>query len=349
MVKQFYDFYARMDERSDQMASGLLKTWNIFYNSGGWDDYPPQEYLHRATKAGLDTTTRNTSPVITSAVTVLIAKIMRGISDELGLSDREEYNDAITKYSKAVLDNAWNEETGYFSYVVHGADGKPEKFLKHPDGSDYNQGFDGIYPYIAGITDAHQDEMILSNIENGLMTPIGVGVVDTRASYYNSGGYWNGSVWMPHQWILWRSLFDRGECDLAFRIADTALKVWKRETDETYSSFEHFMSANGRGSGYHHFSGLSTPVLMFFESYYKPGTVTVGFDSTIISESWNEDKTTLSLSAEVNGKAPVILVCLAEGREYTFTVNGSTVPARKVASGAYEISVPTGKVELNIK
>ena len=346
MVKQFYDFYARMDERADQMPSRLLKTWNIFYNSGGWDDYPPQEYLHRATREGLDTTTRNTSPVITSAVTVLIAKIMRGISAELGLADVDEYNAVIAKYSKAVLDNAWNDETGYFSYVVHDESGKPKKFLKHPDGSDYNQGFDGIYPYIAGITDAHQDGKILANIENGLMTPIGVGVVDTRASYYNSGGYWNGSVWMPHQWILWRSLFDRGECELAFRIADTALKVWKRETDETYSCFENFMSANGRGSGYHHFSGLSTPVLMFFESYYKPGTVTVGFDSTVVSELWNEDKTNLILKARVGGKSPVILVCLSAEKNYTFTVNGKPTSAKQVTSGAYEIALPTGDVTI---
>jgi len=348
MVKQFFDFYAKMDERADQTGSGFLKTWGIFYNSGGWDDYPPQEYLHRATREGLDTTTANTTPIITTAITVLIAKIMRGIAEELGLPDLAEYDAVVAKYSAPILTHAWNEETGYFSYIVHGKDGKPERFLKHPDGSDYNQGFDGIYPYIAGITDSHQDERILANVKEGLMTPIGVGVVDTRASYYNPGGYWNGSVWMPHQWILWRSLFDRGECELAFEIADTALKVWKRETDESYSCFENFMSANGRGSGYHHFSGLSTPVLMFFESYYKPGTVTAGFGTTVGSVVWNADKTALTLKCRTNGRKPVVLVCLAAGKSYTFTVNGKQVTAKQVTGGAYEVSVPTGNVVLTI-
>ena len=348
MVKQFFDFYAKMDERADQTGSGLLKTWGIFYNSGGWDDYPPQEYLHRATREGLDTTTANTTPIITTAITVLIAKIMRGIAAELGLSDLAEYDAVVAKYSAPILEHAWNEDTGYFSYVVHGKDGRPERFLKHPDGSDYNQGFDGIYPYIAGITDSHQDERILANVMDGLMTPIGVGVVDTRASYYNPGGYWNGSVWMPHQWILWRSLFDRGECELAFRIADTALKVWKRETDESYSCFENFMSANGRGSGYHHFSGLSTPVLMFFESYYKPGTVTVGFGTTVKAEIWNSEKTALTLECRSIGKAPAALVCLAAGAEYSFSVNGVPAMARQVTEGAYEIGLPTGSSTLKI-
>ena len=108
------------------------------------------------------------------------------------------------------------------------------------------------------------------------------------------------------------------------------------------------MSANGRGSGYHHFSGLSTPVLMFFESYYKPGTVTSGFGTTVSKEAWNEEKTSLTLTAEVNGKAPVILVCLAAEREYTFEVNGESVNAKRVTSGAYELPVPCGKLTLKI-
>lgn len=349
MIRQFFDFYARMDERSDQLRSGLLKTWNIFYNSGGWDDYPPQEHLHRVAKNRWDgPSCQDTSPVITSAVTVLIAKILRGISSEMGMADGEEYDRVIAKYSAPILKYAWNPETGYFSYVTHNAAGEPVGFLKYKDGTDYNQGFDGIYPYIADMTDDEQDRRILSNIKEGLMTPIGVGVVDTRASYYRPDGYWNGSVWMPHQWILWRALLDRGEGELAFWIADTALKVWKREVDESYCCFEHFMSANGRGSGFHQFSGLSTPVLMFFESYYTPGTVTAGFATTVVSEVWNEDKTELVLDAVCGGKRPVALVCLAAEKHYSFAVNGKAVPARRVTEGAYEVALAGGRVTLKV-
>ena len=349
MIRQFFDFYARMDEREDQTGSGLLKTWNIFYNSGGWDDYPPQEYLHRATKNGWEgPTTRDTSPVITSAVTVLIAKILRGLAAEMETGDIADYESVIAKYSAPILKYAWNEETGYFSYVVHDAEGNPKGFLKYSDGTDYNQGFDGIYPYIAGITDEKQDAAILANIREGLMTDIGVGVVDTRASYYSSGGYWNGSVWMPHQWVLWRSLFDNGEGELAFRIADIALKVWKRETDETYCCFEHFMSTGGRGSGFHQFSGLSTPVLMFFESYYTPGTVTLGFEATVRSETWNADRTALTLCCICEGKRPTALVCLSAGKAYRFSVNGHKTAVRQITDGAYEIVLPRGEVVLTV-
>ena len=87
---------------------------------------------------------------------------------------------------------------------------------------------------------------------------------------------------------------------------------------------------------------------MFFESYYRPGTVTVGFDTTVISEIWNADKTSLTLNAMAGGKSPTALICLAAGQSYTFTVNGKPTSARQVTSGAYEIAVPIGDVTIEI-
>ena len=349
MVKQLFNFYADMDKRDDQMKSGLLKTWNIFYNSGGWDDYPPQLYMHSEKSDGRDVGTHNTTPVITTAITVLIAKILRSLSRRMGFDDAADYDSAIEKYSAVLLKHAWNEETGYFSYVLHDENGNPKEYLKYEDGTDFNMGFDGIYPYIADITDVERDKRMLSNIKNGLLTKSGISVVDTRAPYFRNDGYWNGSVWMPHQWILWRSLLDHGEGDLAFRIADIALTLWKREVDETYCCFENFMIENGRGSGFAQFSGLSTPVLMFFESYYKPGTVTLGLSATVLSEKWNEDKTSLDLRYEANGKAPLALICLREGKEYSFISGTKELIARKVTAGAYEVEIPCGENEILIR
>jgi hypothetical protein len=350
MIYQLFSFYANMDERSGQMQSKLLKTWDIFYNSGGWDDYPPQKFLHNGnSEERKGASTDNTSPVITTAVTVLIAKILRSISDVANLSEKECFEQVIKKYSEPILKYAWNDNTGYFSYVVHGEDGMPKKFLSAPDGSDYNLGFDGIYPYIAGITTKEQDSKILDNILNGLMTDIGISVVDTRASYYSENGYWNGSVWMPHQWILWTSLFDKGEGELAFKIADTALKIWKRETDESYSCFEHFMKKNGRGSGFHQFSGLSTPVLLFFESYYTPGTVTLGFETVIIEKEFNDDYTEFSMKCRASGEKPIALICLNAHYKYEFYINSRPAKAKSVTDGAYEISLPNGISEIEIK
>ena len=154
---------------------------------------------------------------------------------------------------------------------------------------------------------------------------------------------------MPHQWELWKSLFDYGEGELAYRIANTALTLWKNEVEETYCCFENFMSASGRGSGFHQFSGLSTPVLMFFESYYKPGTVTLGLRSIIINEEWNAEKSSLHLTYKCDSDSPIALICLAEGKKYSFTAEGKELEAKQVTEGAYEVRIPSGKALLQVK
>lgn len=343
MVKQYYRFYADLENDPTQMKSGLLKTWHIFYNSGGWDDYPPQDFLRLASKNPEEEAAwKNTTPVITTAVLVLIAKIMKLISAEFGFDDAEEYENTIEKYTNVLQSGLWDDECGYFSYMVHDEDGMPKKFLRTEDGSNFNMGFDGIYPYISGSTDKHQQQKILLNIREGLMTDVGVSVVDKRAEYYSTSGYWNGSVWMPHQWILWKSLLDYGETEFATEIAEKALGVWKREVDETYCCFEHFMTVNGRGCGFHQFSGLSTPVLLFFESYYRPGTITLGFRSLLKEQKWNDDKTAVSFVCDVTTENSIGIVCLDASGDYCFTVNGEMIQAKQITAGAYAVSLKKG-------
>lgn len=347
MMKQYYNFFAHMGEGACQTGSGLSKAWHIFYNSGGWDDYPPQKALHAATnrRAPSDiATTANTTPVITTAATVLISRMMAVIAAVLGHEkDIPAFTATAERLSALIQAHCWDDEAGYYSYVVHDKDGKPAGFFRAPDGSNYNQGMDGIYPYIAGIGNAHQCTRMLDNLDHGMMTDIGVSVVDTRASYYSNSGYWNGSVWMPHQWILWKALLDRGELDRARKIADRALQLWAREVNDTYCCFEHFMCRNGRGCGYHHFSGLSTPVLLFFAAYYTPGTVTLGLRSVLISKTWNESDGTLSFICRSDGEHPTALVCLPAGTDYHFTVNGRSVDAPSSVDGTYAVPLDKGE------
>ncbi len=348
MMKQYYVYYAEMDKGSEQMASGLLKTWHMSYNSGGWDDYPPQDRLRHDSEHGGENTHNNTTPVITTANTVLISKIMKMISETFGYDEDISYYEATAEKYAARLPQLWDEEVGYFSYMVHDEKGMPKEFFRYDDGSNYNQGLDGITPYIADSCTEDQAERMLDNIKNGLMTDIGVCVVDKRAPYYSPYGYWNGSVWMPHQWILWKRLIDEGETELAFEIADKSLKVWAAEVDASYCCFENFMCHNGRGSGYHHFSGLSCPISLFFESYYTQGTITPGFSSVVTAKEWNSAKTQAKITASAE-KQSNIIICMSDTGEYSFTVNGTEQTPVRLTKGAYSININKGKNEIVVR
>ena len=337
MVKQIYCWYKSLGEETG-LKTGLLHPWKYNYNSGGWDDYPPQKHLIYTGRYGGDATYNNTTPVITSAFTVLIAKILKQIANYFGFEN--EYDEFIINTSNAIEKFTWNEETGYYSYLVHDENGNAKEFLKYTDGSDYNQGFDGVYPVVAGISNEYRTKKVIENAKVGLMTKYGISVVDTRASYLSKTAYWNGSVWVPHGWILWNSLLDLGDIEFCENISKTYLDTWASEVNKTYSFFENFMLINGRGSGFHNFSGLSSPMLNFYSSYYAKNYISCGFETLILS------KTDSEIEYETQKENAYILV---NTNKTNILVNGEKVNVKTAFSGAKYIPIKKGKGKIEIK
>ena len=305
--------YIESLSRTGRLETGLITTWHLFYNSGGWDDYAPQLYMHR------NHLTDQAAPCISTSFAILTAKALRQAAQQLGFEeDLPAYDEAISRLS-ASLQICWDEESGYFGYAMHDSEGRFTGLMRHESGVQYNMGLDGVYPLIAGACDAHQRERMLENIRQGLLTHCGVSAVDTRAPYFSHSGYWNGSVWMPHQWILWKSLMDQGEWQLANDIARTALDTWKREADLTHNCYEHFMIEGGRGAGFHHFSGLSSPVLTWFCGYHVPGHVQTGCLTLVKRQDWGGDCSSARLTFSCASEKSSVIVTMQAGREYAVT------------------------------
>ena len=175
-----------------------------------------------------------------------------------------------------------------------------------------------------------------------LWTPIGLSTVDQTAPYYRHDGYWNGAVWMPHQWFLWKTMLDLGQADFAFQIAKTALDLWKAEVDESYQCFEHFLIESGRGAGWHQFSALSSPVLAWFAAYYRPGRLTAGFDTWIHRCDLGPDDSALSAELELRARSggnATVLVNLRPEHTYRAQWNGTPVPLRPTESGTLQVAL----------
>ena len=311
-LKRFYDYMTGPDFRK---PSGLLATWNIFYNSGGWDDYPAQWTLRPQKELRSRTT-----PMVSTSYYIRCAKILRLLAAHLYLKkDVKQYNRDIAVMSKGILDNAWDPETGYFGYVEHDTNGKPAGLYRTVEGVNYNMGLDGVTPLVAGITNDRQTQALLCHIftEGELWSPYGITAVDQTAPYYSIDGYWNGTVWMPHQMILWKTMLDLGLPEKARLIADTAMENWERECEDSYNCYEHFMLATGRGGGWSNFSGLSSPIINWYNAYNTPGTVTTGFGTMVTKAEWAQDKSvvnlTLEFDSELAGKEVAIIVRLADG------------------------------------
>ena len=180
-------------------------------------------------------------------------------------------------------------------------------------------GLDGVTPLVAGIVSPEQAETLLDHLftEGRLWSPCGITAVDQSAPYYRIDGYWNGTVWMPHQMILWKTMLDLGLPEKARCIADTALSNWERECADSYNCYEHFMLATGRGGGWNNFSGLSSPIINWYNAYHTPGTVSTGFGTLVTAAEWAPDRTsvtlTLAFDRELAGREVAVVACLADG------------------------------------
>lgn len=340
-LKLYYDFFLGKMRGSTtaKFKSGLLTTYDYFYSSSGMDDYPAQVAMMH------DELRESAAPVITSAQAIRIAKIMLKAAGLVGKTeDIAEYKRDIEKLTSALNLYSWNEESGYFSYVLHDEEMRPRKRYTTSDGEDLNKGLDGIYPIISGICTDEQKEKILTHLksESEMLSPYGISAVDQSASYFKVNGYWNGNIWFAHQWFLFKTMLDLGENDFAYEIAKRALDVWKRECEYAYYTFEMVSVVTGRGGWFHNFGALSLPINMWASSYFKAGTVTVGFDATVEKSEFSPDKTQLELTiSKPSSSECTVLAAMNDGFSYSVS-SDVQVNVKERFTGEVEITLPVG-------
>ncbi|WP_261837132.1 MGH1-like glycoside hydrolase domain-containing protein [Vibrio ishigakensis] len=345
-VKQFYAYLAGHGEGSatNNLQSNILRTWDIFpWDTGGWDDYPAQ---HRVIHDESTDLRETVACSCNSAYTIRAARILKDIAKTLELdADVAAYDQDIELFSQALQEHAWDPKSQYFSYVLHNEEGKPTGHLHTDDGINYNMGMDGVMPVIAGVCDEEQQQLFLSRLKSSehFWTPIGITLVDRQAPYYKPDGYCNGAVWMPHQWFFWKTALDLGDVELAHRIGRTALDLWKKEVETSYFCFEHFIVQSERGAGWHQFSGLTSPVVNWFNSYHVLGKLTTGFDTWVEKQEWDADYTKLDATIRVsaNAKQSIVLVNLDERYEYQATWNQAPIEITKLDSGTLQVLLPS--------
>lgn len=351
-LKKYYEFMAGRygSSTTRRLKSNMLTSWDYFYNSGGWDDYPPQVTVHEQ-KA-----TKTVAAAVNNSYSIRIAKMLRMMAIALKKgNDISAYDTDIKLFADGLQKYSWNDSSGYFSYVQHDEKGNPTGHFKDPlSGKDHNMGLDGAYPLFAGICTPEQEKILIEKIfsEKHMWTPSGLCVVDQSAPYFKSVGYWNGSVWMPHQWFTWKAMLDLGRFDLAQKIALKGLDVFKKEVDNSYATFEYFSAKTGRGAGWHQFGGLSSPVLSWFSAYFKPGTVTTGFEIWIKDQLFNsnlsEYKASLSFDQATLAHQRSLLICMNPAFDYQALINGKNIPIDMPYPGMLQLILPVGNENVSL-
>ena len=292
-MKLYYEFLQGRANSStcNKFGNGLLTTYDYWYSSSGMDDNPVQLEMIK------NRAEEYTCPCISTSQAIRAAKILRMTAVYLGKDeDIRVYDEDIKRSTDALNELAWDEESGYYGYTMY--DKEEPYIMRTENGENWNKGFDGIYPLIAGAAPKERKERLIRHLKSPaeMFSKSGISAVDMSASYYLQDGYWNGNVWMSHQWFVYKAMLDNGETDFAFEIANRALEIWKKETDFSYYTFECFGIETQRGGWFHNFGGLSAPICIWANAYYKPQTVTSGFDV------WTDYQKTTDTTAEISFK-----------------------------------------------
>lgn len=336
-IKLYYEFLRGRNHGSTcaKFQNGLLTTYDYWYSHCGMDDYPAQvEMMKNYAQA-------YTCPCLSTAQIIRAGKIMKMVALSLGRLDDVKVYDADIAYSTRALNElAWDEESGYFGYTLYDKQGNLTGIMKTEDGENWNKGMDGIYPLVAGAVKGDRKKRILEHIKNPneMWSRAGISAVDMSASYYFDDGYWNGNVWMSHQWYVWKTMLDNGEADFAYEIAKRALDMWKEETDFSYNTYECFGIATRRGGWFHNFGGLSAPICIWANAYYKPGTVTTGFDIWTDYQRASDTGAEISFRYYGENESYTMIVTLSDKEQYKAFLDGEKVEFNERNKGSLEFT-----------
>ena len=319
---RYYRYFAGISPLSnyDKFASGLLCPFEDGYNAEGVDDYPPQHY------AGLIGAYDRISPACTSAHAIRAGKLMALMAAEIGMEADIPALTAWIKYLTHGLQTlSWDETNGYFSYVWN--DSRKPLYYDEAETINFNMGIDGISPLLSGELTEQQLRRLKEHITTlgEMWTPFGVASVDLSAPYARRDGYWNGKIWMPHQWFFYKSLITEGELGAALQIARTALNVWERSVQDTYNCYEQFCSITGMGEGCHNFGGLSGPVAAFYFDLYEKYRVTAGFDSFVSNVEITPQGISFLLRTPMRTAPTGVIVCVGMPGYYRVDTNYETL------------------------
>ena len=136
-LMQYYAFFTGQAGGSTtaDLQSGLLRPWDYFYNSGGWDDYPPQKAVHEQRLE------KRCTPVVTTAHAVRCARILAYTAHLLAHGeDADRLEKDAERFTRALQEHAWDEGAGYFGYVLHDEQGRAAGFLRDASGVNHNMG-----------------------------------------------------------------------------------------------------------------------------------------------------------------------------------------------------------------
>ena len=198
----------------------------------------------------------NFQQILSGKILVKMAKVLKRENEEI----IAEIEDEITRLEKYANERLWDEETAYYYD------------LWRDDRFNYVKTVGSYWAMLAEAVPENRIERFIEHLENKeeFNRPHRVPSVSADdPNYKESGGYWNGAVWAPTNYMVLKGLERYGYDELAYDIAlnhlENVTKVFK-DTNTLWENYapEYSKSGDWARTDFVGWTGLA-PVAVLFE------------------------------------------------------------------------------------
>lgn len=273
--------------------------------------------------------------------TILCSKILRHVCGIIDIAEPFEYGEFIKKAEASLQSECWNEETKHFHWVVENTHEK----IPYYDIS-------GLCPiFSSSYSDERQREILITELFQKYMTPLGLTSVDPKADFYRKG-YWCGAIWIPFQWLFWKWFIGQGRLEEAKLIARNFLSAYEKAYLKRPCCFEKIDLETAVGCGDLAFGALAAPVVNLWAAYYKQGTLSLGYETVPVLVNVAEDLSfaEITLISEERSDKTGGLIVMKESSDYILSCEGITKKVRSDENGVVQFAFASqGPVKIEIK
>jgi hypothetical protein len=142
-----------------------------------------------------------------NAMLVSEAKALAAMAKELGKTEEAAAweKDAATR-TELINKYMWDEETGFYYNI----DMKDNDFTYKNNNDLKIKEIIGFLPMWAGVAPKDRADKLMKSMldKEEFWREFGIPTLTAKDDYYNPLGYWNGPVWVPWQYLMFRGLED---------------------------------------------------------------------------------------------------------------------------------------------
>jgi hypothetical protein len=270
-----------------------------------------------------------------SAWVSLLARTMERMAEVLGLAEKVTYHQEAEATAKA-LNTLWNPEKGLFLPKMEG-----ESLTLEESNSLTN-----LLPLLCGrdTLSEVQIQALMRHLTNPetFWSPYGLRSLSRQSSTYQPRVPGRGAVTYGLNWLLWRSLLDLGEVETAEKLAENLLGAYLKAGERLGGYPEWLNGENGMPHGARDYSGDSCLLWLLYSAYHKPGTLSVGWETPLLSHYYDPKQDLLRVAFQVpptGGKG--VILCVMARPNASYRLQGTKQGTIKTnAKGVLVLPIP---------